>query len=380
MSSFRLALFTGNYNHIRDGVSLTLNRLVEFLEEKGIEVLVFGPTVSEPDLDHNGTLIEVPSIPMPGRPEYRITTGFSKKSKERLESFNPDLVHIATPDPLGLRALHWSKKRGIPVVSSYHTHFPTYLKYYKLSLIEPAIWKILAWFYGQCRQVYVPSPSMAEILKSQGIDCNLKIWARGINMDLFNPERRDQEWRSDFGFDKRDVVVLFVSRLVWEKNLRLFAKVVNKLMGTHKQVKAMVVGDGPARKELQEMMPGAIFTGFLKGEELATAYASSDIFFFPSETETFGNVTLEAMACGLPAVVADATGSKSLVGHAKNGYIIPVERPNQFYKRIEKLAKDDRLREKMSSESIQLSKEYTWDSVNGKLLNHYYEVLEKERS
>jgi glycosyltransferase involved in cell wall biosynthesis len=199
-------------------------------------------------------------------------------------------------------------------------------------------------------------------------------------MDLFNPERRDQEWRSDFGFDKRDVVVLFVSRLVWEKNLRLFAKVVNKLMGTHKQVKAMVVGDGPARKELQEMMPGAIFTGFLKGEELATAYASSDIFFFPSETETFGNVTLEAMACGLPAVVADATGSKSLVGHAKNGYIIPVERPNQFYKRIEKLAKDDRLREKMSSESIQLSKEYTWDSVNGKLLNHYYEVLEKERS
>ncbi|NBB76052.1 MAG: glycosyltransferase, partial [Bacteroidetes bacterium] len=297
MSSFRLALFTGNYNHIRDGVSLTLNRLVEFLEETGVEVLVFGPTISEPDLDHNGTLIEAPSIPMPGRPEYRITTGFSKESKERLESFNPDLVHIATPDPLGLRALRWSKKRGIPVVSSYHTHFPTYLKYYKLSLIEPVIWKILAWFYGQCRQVYVPSPSMAEILKSQGIDCNLKIWARGINMDLFNPGRRDQEWRSDFGFEKRDVVVLFVSRLVWEKNLRLFARVVNKLIGTHKHVKALVVGDGPARKELQEMMPGAIFTGFLKGEELATAYASSDIFFFPSETETFGNVTLEAMAC-----------------------------------------------------------------------------------
>lgn len=375
----RVAIFTGNYNHIRDGVSLTLNRLVDFLLRNNVKVLVFGPTVSKPAFDHTGTLIPIPSIKMPGRPEYRFTTGFPREARWRLEAFRPDLVHIATPDILGISALKWAERQSVPVVSSYHTHFSSYLKYYKLSILEPYLWKYLAWFYGKCREVYVPSESMAEILDKQNITSELKIWERGINSDLFNPGKRDMEWRRQQGFDDEDIIVTFVSRLVWEKNLRLFADVVNRLKEKYSNVKAMVVGDGPARDGMNELLPNAVFTGFLEGEELATAYASSDIFFFPSDTETFGNVTLEAMASGLPAVVANATGSKSLVDHGVNGFRAPVQRSDKFFTLIEELIVDSELRKRMASASLEKSKHYSWDAINGKLLGYYKKVLKLEK-
>ena len=374
--SMRVAIFTGNYNHIRDGVSLTLNRLVDFLQRNNVEVLVFGPTIPKPAFEHNGTLIAVPSIQMPGRPEYRITTGFPKEARERLEAFNPDLIHLATPDILGIKALRWAEKNDVALVSSYHTHFSSYLKYYKLSIFVPFLWKFLSWFYGKCRQVYVPSKSMAEILVEKNIRANLKIWERGINSELFNPEKRSMEWRRKQEIDDNDIVVTFVSRLVWEKNLRIFADIVNRLKDKYSNVKAMVVGEGPAQEEMMELLPNAIFTGFLKGDELATAYASSDIFFFPSDTETFGNVTLEAMASGLPAVVANATGSKSLVDHGENGFRAAVEKSDKFFTLIEKLITDQDLREQMSKASLEKSKKYSWESINGKLLGYYKEVLE----
>ncbi|MCG2590686.1 glycosyltransferase family 4 protein [Rhodohalobacter sulfatireducens] len=372
----RVAIFTGNYNHIKDGVSITLNRLVDYLQKNEVEVLVFGPTVPDPAIDHVGRLVPIPSMKMPGRPEYRFTIWFPKKAKNVLEIFQPDLLHLATPDILGIKALLWAEKKGIPVVSSYHTHFSSYLKYYKLSAIESFFWNYLEWFYGKCRQVYVPSESMAEILKKNNIKTNLKLWERGIDRELFNPSKRDMEWRRKLGFKDEDIVISFVSRLVWEKNLKLFATVVQRLKNKYASVKAMVVGEGPARNEMMEMLPKAEFTGFLEGENLARAYASSDIFFFPSDTETFGNVTLEAMACGLPAVVADATGSKSLVDHGENGFRAPVERSDKFFTLIERLILDASLRDKMSKASLEKSKDYRWDSINGKLLDYYKEVLD----
>jgi len=376
MSKFRTAIFTGNYNHIRDGVSLTLNRWVAFLLKHDVEVLVFGPTIEKPALEHSGTLIAVPSIRLPGRPEYRFSSSFPKKVRDKLEAFDPDLVHIATPDYLGLKALKWAKKNHVPVVSSYHTHFASYLKYYKLSLLEPLLWKYLSWFYGNCEHVYVPTPSMAETLKEKNIKSNLKIWARGIELDLFSPKKRNEAWRKEQGFNENDVVISFISRLVWEKNLELYAEVLNKLKKSYPQAKAMVVGDGPAGSGLKKMLPDAVFTGFLTGEELAKAYACSDIFFFPSDTETFGNVTLEAMASGLPCIVADATGSRSLVEHGENGYIVPVERSDKFYKFIERLITEKELRAAMSAASLKKAENYSWEAINKKLLNDYNEVLE----
>lgn len=375
MTQIKVALFTGNYNHIRDGVSLTLNRLVKFLENNGVNVLVFGPTIDKPQVDHEGTLIAVPSVKAPGRPEYRLTTGFPKKQVRELENFDPDLVHIATPDILGYKAMRWAKKNNKIVVASFHTHFASYLKYYKLGFLESLGWKYLKWFYENCKQVYVPTPSMAQELKDKNIETDFRIWARGVETDKFNPGYRSEEWRKNNGIGENDVVVLFVSRLVWEKNLKLYADVINDLKKDHSHLKAVVAGDGPAMKEMKELLPDAVFTGFLKGEELSKVYASGDIFFFPSDTETFGNVTLEAMASGLPCVVADAPGSKSLVDHEKNGYIANISNFANVRKALEKLVVDPKLRAKFSKESLERSKNYSRDVINRKLLNDYSEAL-----
>lgn len=378
MSGLKAAIFTGNYNHIRDGVSLTLNRLVSFLLARKHDVLVFGPSKEPPALKHSGTLIAVPSVSLPGRPEYRGSVAFTKKAKQKLEEFDPDIIHIATPDLLGYKALKWAKKKKKPVVASYHTHFSSYLKYYRLSFAEPLLWKYLRWFYSKCEMVFVPSASMVNILNSKKINSDLRIWARGIEPDQFNPSYRCDNWRKDKGFGREEIVITFISRLVWEKNLKLYATVMSKLSSEYNHVKALVVGDGPACDGLKEMLPNAVFTGFLKGDDLAKAYACSDIFFFPSDTETFGNVTLEAMASGLPCIVANATGSKSLVEHGVNGYLAEVEKPADFYNFIEKLVTDSDLRNKMAVSSVEKAKNYSWESINSNLLGYYKEVLEFE--
>ncbi len=240
------------------------------------------------------------------------------------------------------------------------------------------MWKYLSWFYRKCELVFVPSPSMQEILEEKKIETDFRIWARGIESEIFNPGRRSDEWRKKHGFEPEDIVITFISRLVWEKNLKLFADVVNKITKKREHAKAMIVGDGPAMGEMKELMPDAVFTGFLGGADLATAYASSDIFFFPSDTETFGNVTLEAMASGLPAVVADATGSKSLVKDGENGFVIPVESTDKFYTFIDKLVTDSELRKGMGQDGLEKSKSYSWDSINNNLVGYYREVLKEK--
>ena len=373
--SLKVAIFTGNYNHIRDGVSLTLNRLVSFLLKNGVQVLVFGPTIKDPVIDHAGEFITVPSISLPGRPEYRISRSFPDAARKKVEDFDPDIIHIATPDLLGWKALKWAEKNKKTIVASYHTHFSSYLKYYKLGLLEPLLWRYLTNFYEKCKQVYVPSESMADLLRKKEIKTDLRIWARGIEEESFGPQYRDIKWREQCGFNADDIVITFISRLVWEKNLKLFAEIVNSLCEKHRNVKSLIVGDGPAMEEMQELMPDTFFAGFQTGAELAKCYASSDIFFFPSDTETFGNVTLEAMASGLPAVVADAAGSRSLVDHGKNGYVISVERKDKFYNLIENLIINSDQRKRMSQAALIKASQYRWEAINGRLLGFYREIV-----
>lgn len=379
MSELRVAIFTGNYNHIQDGVSLTLNRLVAFLEEQNIPVIVFGPTVDNPALDHEGELFPVPSVPMPGRAEYRITVRFPEAAQKRLREFNPTLIHLATPDVLGFRAMRWGQANGIQIVASYHTHFTSYLKYYNLDMLKMLGWKYLEWFYSQCKHIYVPSSSMADELNEEGIDDGIRIWARGVDTDQFNPGYRDLEWRRSVGFNDDDKVVTFVSRLVWEKNLQTYVDTIKNLQKKHSNIKAMIVGDGPAKKELEHMLSGAHFTGFITGDELSRAYASSDIFLFPSETETFGNVTLEAMSSGLPCIVADATGSRSLVESGVNGFLAAPRDTRAFADCIIKIIEDPELAKNMSKAARQKALAYSWDNVNAKLLKNYKEALEEPR-
>lgn len=383
MEELRVALFTGNYNHIRDGVSLTLNTLVKYLESREIPVLVFGPSVKNPAIDHQGELVVTPSIPMlvPGREEYRITTHFPRSAKKKLKDFNPTLIHIATPDGLGLGALRWAKKNNIPKVTSYHTHFLSYTNYYSLYLspFKLPFKMLMKWFYKQFPHTYVPSQSMIEELHREGIKGNMKIWARGIDTDRFNPSKRDMEWRRSVGFADDDIVVTFVSRLVWEKELRTYIESVKKLQKTNPKVRALVVGSGQAQEEAQKLLPSAHFTGFAEGENLARAYASADIFMFPSHTETFGNVTLEAKASGLPCIVADAIGSKSLVEDGVNGFLAKKKDVEDFTRQLEKVVSDPELRKKMGEASRKMAMEYQWDSINAGLVENYREVLESSK-
>lgn len=372
----RVALFTGNYNHILDGVSRTLNRAVAFLESQGVPVLVFGPTVDEPPVDHTGNFIPVPSIPAPGRAEYRLSVRFPREAQARLAAFRPTLVHVATPDLLGIRAVRWARRHDIPVVASYHTHFASYLHYYKLGFIEGMLWRYGRWFYRHCKQIYVPSRSMGDVLREHGIGSELRLWERGVETQRYHPRLRDPDWRRQRGIGDDEVVVAFISRLVWEKGLDVYAEVIEGLADDGRPVRALVVGDGPAQDDLRERLPeSAVFTGFLEGEDLARAYASSDVFLFPSDTETFGNVTLEAMASGVPTVCADATGSNALVEHGVTGYLAPARQAADFLTLTRRLVDDPDLRRQFGEAARAAAEPYDWDVILGRLLGYYREVL-----
>ena len=372
----RVALFTGAYNHIADGVSLTLNRLVEYLTRHGVEVHVFAPTVDDPPVDHEGTLIPVNSVPAPGRPEYRITTGFPQEARQHLLDFDPSIVHIATPDPLGYQAKRFAQEHDFPLVASYHTHFGSYLKYYRMSFLQPLVWRYLRAFYRSFRHIYVPTTPMADVLREHGIDEGLRLWERGVETSHFNPRRRSMNWRRTHGIADDEPVVAFVSRLVWEKGLDVYADVVEALEARGYRFQSLVVGDGPVREELEERLPNTIFTGHLEGTELATAYASSDVFLFPSDTETFGNVTLEAMASGLPTVGANAVGSRHLVDDGSTGVLCPPGDVEAFTEATARLLEDSDARRRMGRQALEKAQRYDWEAVLSRIPAYYDEALD----
>lgn len=374
-SALRLALFAGAYNHVADGVSLTLNRLVAYLEAQGVPVRVVAPTIADPPVDHAGTLLPAPSVPAPGRSDYRLTYSLSSAIEEALARFNPTLIQVATPDLLGLQALRLSQRWGIPRVASYHTHFSSYLRYYRLGLLEPAVWGYLRWFYNQFEQVYVPSASMMDVLETQGFTSDLRLWARGINVQTFNPGQRSMDWRRRHGIADDEVVVTFVSRLVWEKGLDTLAETLQTLERHGVPHRSVIVGNGPAYEALRTRLPNTVFTGYLSGDMLGTAYASSDVFLFPSDTETFGNVVLEAAASGLPAVCANATGSRSLVQDGATGFLVPPDNTPAFVERLRTLILDDALRRRFGDAALERSTHYRWDRVLRRLHAHYHEAL-----
>lgn len=371
----RVALFSGNYNYVMDGPVRALNKLVAYLEARGTEVLVFAPTAKKAAFDHCGTLVSVPSLPLPGRGEYRVALGMPKSVREQLEAFNPDLVHLAAPDWLGHAALAWAESKKVPAVSSFHTRFDTYPRYYHMRWLEKHVTAFMRRFYHRCEQIYVPSPCMAQVLAEQNMSDNIGIWSRGVDATLFNPDRRDMRWRQENGIADDDIVIAFVGRLVLEKGLGIFADTLDLLAQRGHRVKALIVGDGPERERFEARLPDAVFTGYLNGEKLARAYASSDIFFNASITETFGNVTLEAMASGLPLVCADATGSRSLVQHGSNGLLAKSVTPDAFADALGLIISDPALQQSMQAASMTESTAYTWDAVLGRLYDQYRDVL-----
>jgi glycosyltransferase involved in cell wall biosynthesis len=367
----RVAVFSGNYNYVKDGANQALNRLVGRMLVRGLEPRIYSPVVDEPAFEPTGTLIGVPSVPIPGRGEYRVALGLPRAVKADLDVFGPDIVHLSAPDWLGHDAKRWGQGRGLPVVASVHTRFETYFDYYRMGFIRRGAERLLKSFYGDLAEIYAPSDSMADVLRREGYSEKVRIWSRGVDRHIFRPDARDMEWRRSLGIADNTPVIGFVGRLVLEKGLDIVAATVAELARRGVPHRLVVVGDGPARAEFEAQVPGAIFLGFQTGNALARAYAGFEMFLNPSITETFGNVTLEAMACAVPPVAAAATGAASLVVDGVSGRLVPPGDTGAFADALAAYAADPALRAAHGAESFRRAQAFDWDAINDSVIDRY---------
>ncbi|WP_066652907.1 MULTISPECIES: glycosyltransferase family 4 protein [Sphingomonas] len=374
-SELRVALFSGNYNYVRDGPTQALNRLVGYLLAQGAAVRVYAPTVDKPAFEPTGDLVSAPSFAIPGRSEYRVAIGLPRRLRLDLDAFKPNLVHVSAPDILGHRAVSWARRRGIPVVASVHTRFETYLRYYGGGFLEPAAVALLRRFYRRCDAILPPSQSMVDLLREQRMNDDIGIWSRGVDRTIFTPSARSLAWRRELGIGDQEFVIGFLGRLVLEKGLDVFAAVIGELMQRGVPHRVMVVGEGPARDWFAAQVPTAVFAGFQEGKDLGRAVASMDVLFNPSVTETFGNVTLEAMACAVPVVAAIATGATSLIEHGVNGRLVDPADIAGYANALQAYAEDRDLADTDGLAGEAKAGAYGWDAINQKVIDKYLAVL-----
>jgi phosphatidylinositol alpha 1,6-mannosyltransferase len=376
-SDLRVALFSGNYNYVRDGANQALNRLVGYLLSHGIQVRVYSPTVEHPAFAPTGDLVGVPAIPIPGRSEYRLAVALPARVRRDLERFSPNLVHVSSPDIGGHRAVTWARKRKIAVVASVHTRFETYLEYYHLQALEPLVRAGLRRFYHRCEVVLAPAPSTAAMLREQRMNRDIAIWTRGIDRRQFNPERRDMEWRRTQGIADDEMIIAFLGRIVMEKGLDVFADAIHALAPLGLKHRVLAIGDGPARPWFQQQLPDAMFTGQLTGPDLARALASADVFLNPSVTEAFGNVTLEAMACALPVIAAESTGATNLVRSGVTGTLVDGSNPDEFAAALAAYARDPKVRRRHGQAGLKVAMTMDWDTINSAVIRAYKHAIVK---
>jgi glycosyltransferase involved in cell wall biosynthesis len=359
-ADLRIALFSGNYNYTRDGANQALNRLMGYMLRQGAAVRVYSPTTDKPAFEPTGDLVSLPSVPLPGRSEFRFPLGLPAAVRHDLAQFSPNMLHIASPDVSSHRAVTWARANGVPAMASVHTRFETYPRYYGLGFTEPLIEAILRRLYRRCDALVAPSQSMIETLREQRMHSDISLWSRGVDRTIFSSGKRDLAWRREIGIADDEIALVFLGRLVMEK--------------------VLVIGDGPARGWFENALPHGIFVGFQTGADLGRALASGDVFFNPSITETFGNVTLEAMACGLPVVAASATGATSLVTDGETGRLVPPGKASAFAESIAPYCTDDVLRETHGKAGEARSKEYSWDAINQAVADVYLRLAEAKKA
>ena len=371
----RIALFSGNYNYVRDGANQALNRLVGFLLRQGAQVRVYSPTVERPAFEPTGDLVSVPAFSIPTREEYRVPRALTASVRRDLERFAPNVIHVASPDIVAHRAISWARARNIPAVASVHTRFETYMQYYNLHWLEPVIRAILRRFYRRCDALVVPAESTAAILRAQRMNSDISIWTRGVDREQFNPGRRDMAWRKAHGIAAREMVIAFLGRIVMEKGLDTFSGAIGALRARKVPHRVLVIGEGPAREWFAEQLPDAVFTGQLVRFELARALASADVLLNPSITEAFGNVTLEAMASGLPVVAAVATGTTNLVRDGETGTLVDPLDVDGYADALAAYARDPALRSRHGDAGLAFAKTMDWDQINGAVMKVYQRVI-----
>jgi glycosyltransferase involved in cell wall biosynthesis len=373
--NMRVAIFTDTFLPQVNGVARTIGRLAWELKKRAIAYLVLAPE-SGPSGEHDHNVHLSPGLAFPFYPECKIAVPGYSDISARLDKFAPDVVHLVTEFSMGLYGLKYALSRGLPLVSSYHTNIPQYLSYYGFSFLSEAAWKYMRWFHNKCAINYCPSRDTMDLLVKNGI-LNLAIWDRGVDTSHFSPLKREQSFKSRLGAGSR-TVLLYVGRLAAEKDLDVLMSAFRTVRLHNKDVHLVITGSGPLEASLRSEAAGDVtFTGYLEGEELAATYASSDIFLFPSTTETFGNVILEAMASGLPVVGAYSGGVKdNLIDHY-NGLACRPRSAEDMAGAVHKLLADEPLRKSLSVQARLYALEKSWDGAMQKLINGYSSVLGK---
>lgn len=375
VSDLRVALISGNYNMVRDGPTQALGRLVQHLLDHGAEVRIFCPTVANPQVQQPGTIVSLPSFAIPGRGEYRIPVGLVGEARKQFDAYRPNIVHVASPDRAARQGAKWARDNGVPVLASVHTRFETYPQYYHLGFMEPVVEAWLRKLYRRCDALVAPSDGMVDVLRQQRMHRDIGIWSRGVERSIFNSGVRDLELRRSIGIGDEEVAIGFLGRVVMEKGLPEFADTMNELTRRGVPHRVLVLGDGPARGWFAERVPEACFAGYLAGKELGRWVAGMDVFFNPSITETFGNVTLEAMACGVPVVAARATGSTTLVKHGETGTLVEPGNVPAFADAIQHYVEDADLRRKHGAAGEARSKTFDWDTINRGMADTYLRLV-----
>jgi glycosyltransferase involved in cell wall biosynthesis len=378
----RVAIITENFLPKLDGVTRTLVRLLEHLQTNGHQAMLLGPE-SGMDYFAGAEVIGTAGLPLPFYPELKFNF-FRPLFMRRLNEFQPDIIHLVDPVILGATGLAAGHLLHIPIVSSYHTNLAAYCEHFGFSLLTEPMWMYNRFIHNQCAMTFCPSPSTAAMLRLQGF-MRLHIWPRGVDTALFQPERRSIELRASWlqirMQPENKVILLYVGRVSKEKNLNLLIQAYQQM--DHDRCHLVIVGDGPAFAETQQKLAGlpVTFTGYLSGEPLATAYASADIFAFPSKTETFGQVVLEAMASNLPVVGVLSEGVCDLVDNGQTGFLLDGQQMSEeemvvgYRASLERLVADEQLRNVMSKSALLEAQKHSWHDAMEYLMQGYREVI-----
>ncbi len=321
----RVLIVTDTYPPDINGVARTLHTLGAGLVRRGHVVEVVTTVESEEGLQRH----VMHSMPLPGYPGLRFGFASIRQMLELFDTFRPDVLYVATETLMGISAIRAAGRRDIPVVSGFHTNFQNYLEDYHLPGLETVAQGVLRTIHNQTARTLTPSVDTAAMLERWGIQ-NVGVLGRGVDTELFDPQRRDPALRQSWGADESSPVVIYVGRVAAEKNLELVVRAFDVFKQEQPTARMVIVGNGPRLESLKEERPEFHYAGPRMGVDLAAHYASGDIFLFPSITETFGNVVLEAMSSGLGVVAYDYAAPRLLIRTGENGWLAPFNEEAAF--------------------------------------------------
>jgi glycosyltransferase involved in cell wall biosynthesis len=365
----QIALVSETYLPEVNGVAITIGRMVQGLRQRGHDIHLIRPRQHKLDAattDNNYRETLVASMPIPGYSGLK--TGLpSKGLLLRLwQKQRPDIVHIATEGPLGWSALSAARKLKIPVSTDFHTNFHSYTQHYGIGLLKWPIAAYLRYFHNKAACTLVPTAELQLQLEREGYQ-NVRVVSRGVDTELFNPAKRSKTLRAAWGADDATPVVMLVSRIAAEKNLAVAIQAFEQMRKMNPLARMVLVGDGPARADLQKRHPDVIFAGMQTGDALAQHYASGDIFVYPSLTETYGNVTVEAMASGLATIAYDYAAARQHITHDSNGLLVPFGDTKVFVTQAKTLITDMEQVQRLRDAAHLSMKSLAWENIIGQM-------------